>query len=140
MEKIKLLIVEDDQSIAALYNKYLPDDIFEKILIASGEAALKIYQNKRPDVMILDMILPGISGGEVLHTIRETHADADLPVIVSTAVSRERDVQDFVHMGIQGYIIKPFNNKELCEKVLEGYGRTNPGRAEAALKLLHERM
>ena len=71
MERIETLIVEDDKDIVQLYQTFLPDTVFHKIMVASGATALKLYEKAKPDIIILDVMIPQISGLKVLEEIRK---------------------------------------------------------------------
>ena len=139
MDKIKVLIVEDDISIAELYDKYLPEEIFEKVMIASGEAALKIYRKFTPDLIVLDIILPGMSGQKVLEEIREKCGDNKTAIVMATSISKESYVQECLKHHIQGYILKPFINVELCYDILKCFERMYPEWAGEAIKKTQNR-
>ena len=138
MEKLKILIVEDDRVILRLYDKFLVDDVFDKQLTANGEEAMKIYHAWEPDIILLDIMLPVMDGHEVLKEIRHTFEDTETPIIMSTSSSEKDEVLSCAKLGIQGYILKPFKPQEIPCKILEYYGKANPERAKAAMALLEK--
>lgn len=131
-DKLKILIVEDSKSVLALYNAGLADAVFDKRLVADGSEALKVYDSWQPDIIILDIVLPGMSGYAVLKEIREEIEDKTTTIIMATSMSSKDDITDCMKLGIQGYIIKPFKYKEVTDKVLQYYQSVNPERVRTA--------
>ena len=140
MEKLKILIVEDDKTYLDIYDEFLVNDVFEKRLITNGREGLETYKSWKPDIIVLDIMLPLMSGYMVLKKIREKNRDWKTTVIMSTSKSDQSDVTDCVKLGIQGYIVKPFKPKEITGKILEYYGQAKPERAKAAQELLNKIM
>jgi DNA-binding response OmpR family regulator len=122
--QLKVLIAEDKGDIRALYQKALPDEGFEKIWAADGEEALALYEKHRPDVVLLDIMMPAKSGYQVLKEIRRDFKDDQTAVIMATALSGEEDVRDCLTLGIQGYIVKPFDRKTLADKIRAYYDQS----------------
>jgi DNA-binding response OmpR family regulator len=118
MKKLKILIAEDDRNLRMLYEAGLSEEIFEIRTVDSGQAALKVGKNWQPDIFLLDIMLPGLSGFQVLKTIREVWKDRDTTVIMATALSSKDDVVNCIKIGIQGYIVKPFDPQEVEQKIL----------------------
>jgi len=131
MNKLRILIVEDDQSLLALYDVALPDDRFEKDTAIDGLAALEKYKSWQPDIIILDILLPGMSGYSVLKEIREINEDESTAIIMSSSVDNSEKISYCESCGIQGYIVKPFDYKTLAGEILEYYrdfsGKAGPG-------------
>lgn len=117
-KKIKILIVEDDESLLNLYDIALGDERFEKHTATNGLAAVREYASWRPDIIILDILMPKMLGYSVLKEIRELHGDNKTTIIVSSSVDTEADIQYCKEQGIQGYIIKPFDHKTLASEIL----------------------
>ncbi|MFP5213128.1 MAG: response regulator transcription factor [Acidobacteriota bacterium] len=122
-ERIKILLVDDDRSIRGLYNLGLPDEEFEKQFASNGKEALQTYATWHPDIVLLDIMLPELSGYSVLKTIRKANQDKLTSIIMATSISGKDDVLDCLKLGIQGYIVKPFKHTEIKEKVLEYFKR-----------------
>ena len=133
--KIKILIVEDSANINLLYNRGLPDVIFEKRFAQNGRDALTIYQEWGPDIIVLDVMLPVVSGYAVLKKIRQTVGDLLTTIIMSTSLSKKDDVTTMMKQGIQGYIVKPFSIRDIGGRILRYYEKVEPERASAALVL-----
>ena len=131
-EKLKTLIIEDSKPIQVIYNAGLSDSVFEKRFEIDGNEALETYNTWQPDIIVLDIMIPGMSGYSLLKEIREEKKDAKTAVIVASSLSERDTVVDILKLGVQGYLVKPFTHKEIAHKVLECYKKINPERAEAA--------
>lgn len=138
MDKLKILIAEDDKDLLALYQKALPDHIFEKRLANDGKAAMDIYEQWRPDIVVLDILMPKKKGDTVLIEIREVVKDRNTTVIISTSIDDIDEVKKCERYGIQGYIVKPFNYKRIAYEVLDYFEKTDPERAKRAKAQLLE--
>ena len=121
MDKLKTLIVDDDKSIQRLYDKALPEESYLKRFIDNGIEAIEIYQDFKPEIIILDIYMPDMTGYSVLKKIREEFEDRTTTIIMSTNVSDQESIKGCMELGIQGYIIKPFNFKEVGTKVMQYY-------------------
>lgn len=111
MAKQKILIVDDDAHIAELISLYLIKECFETKTVEDGESALLAFHSFHPDLILLDLMLPGLSGEDVLPHIR------NIPVIV---LSAKADVQDKVSLllgGASDYLTKPFHTEELLARI-----------------------
>ena len=120
MGKLKTLIAEDAKTFHVFYNKELDDAIFEKRFTVNGEEALAVYDEWRPDLILLDLQMPVMTGLQALETIRKVRNDRETTIVMATGMSEKADILACVKLGIQGYIMKPFN-KELPKTVLEHY-------------------
>lgn len=112
--KQKILIVDDDQNIADLISLYLTKEMFEPLIVNDGEAALKEFERFKPDLIILDLMLPGIDGYQVCREIR-THSNT--PIIMLSAKGEVFDKVLGLELGADDYMEKPFDNKELVARV-----------------------
>lgn len=117
--KLSILIVEDHREMMQILGKYLSDCGFQIENADSGETALKQYKEKQPDLMLLDVMLPGISGIDVTREIRSNGnlLDKYVPIIMLTAKSEVKDVVDGLSVGADDYIIKPFQFDELLARI-----------------------
>lgn len=122
MEKLKLLLVDDSKVVIQLYKEGLSSELYDKKFAVNGEEALTIYKAWAPDLILLDIVMPAMSGFVVLKTIRdmEKKSGRNTPIVMATALSDKSDIVDCLRVGIQGYIVKPFKPEELAAK-LEGY-------------------
>lgn len=128
-EKQKILIVDDDENIAELIGLYLNKECFETRLVFDGEEALQAVQEFTPDLILLDIMLPGIDGYEVLREIRRT---SSLPVIMLSAKGETFDRVLGLELGADDYIMKPFDSKEMVARVKAVLRRTSREPAPAS--------
>ena len=112
--KQKILIVDDDANIAELISLYLTKECFETKIVEDGEEALKEFQAFNPDLILLDLMLPGIDGYEVCREIRKT---SSTPIIMLSAKGEIFDKVLGLELGADDYMIKPFDSKELVARV-----------------------
>ena len=106
--KQKILIVDDDNNIAELISLYLTKECFETRIVNDGEQALKEFSVFQPDLILLDLMLPGIDGYQVCREIRHT---SDVPIIMLSAKGETFDKVLGLELGADDYIIKPFDTK-----------------------------
>ena len=114
VSKQKILIVDDDNNIAELIALYLTKECFETKIVNDGEEALKEFASFHPDLIILDLMLPGIDGYQVCREIRHT---SDVPIIMLSAKGETFDKVLGLELGADDYMIKPFDSKELVARV-----------------------
>jgi DNA-binding response OmpR family regulator len=138
MVKIKILVVEDDQHTLQLYDRGLFNQIFDKKMVTSGKEALVVYDEWHPDIILLDIYLPEMTGYQVLKVIRNNIEDSKTTIVMATALSGTEDVMSCLKLGVEGYIVKPFPFRELAAKVLGYYAKKEPERAQKALSLCTE--
>ena len=112
--KQKILIVDDDNNIAELISLYLTKECFETRIVNDGEQALKDFASFQPDLILLDLMLPGIDGYQVCREIRHS---SDVPIIMLSAKGETFDKVLGLELGADDYIIKPFDTKELVARV-----------------------
>jgi DNA-binding response OmpR family regulator len=110
----KVLVVDDEVKIARLVRDYLTEAGFEVTLAANGPAALAAARSQRPDLVILDLGLPGMDGYDVTRSIR---AQSSIPIIMLTARSEETDRIVGLELGADDYVVKPFSPRELVARV-----------------------
>ena len=113
-EKQRILIVDDDENIAELISLYLMKECYETKIVNDGEAALKIFPDFRPNLILLDLMLPGIDGYQVC---RELRTISQVPIIVLSAKGEIFDKVLGLELGADDYMIKPFDSKELVARV-----------------------
>lgn len=114
MEKHTILVVEDEPKIAEAVEAYLSKNGYDTLVAADGKQALLLYENHHPDMVILDLMLPIISGEEICKTIRER---SRIPIIMLTAKASEDNKIDGLNMGADDYLTKPFSPRELVARV-----------------------
>ena len=113
-DKQKILIVDDDNNIAELISLYLVKECYDTLIVNDGESALEKIPEFRPDLMLLDIMLPGIDGYEVCRRVRTT---SELPIIMLSAKGETFDKVLGLQLGADEYIEKPFDSKEMVARV-----------------------
>lgn len=121
-EKQRVMIVDDDPSIAELISLYLIKECFDTRIVNDGEEALKVFDEYEPDIVLLDLMLPGMDGYQVCRQIRQK---SDTPVIMLSAKGEVFDKVLGLELGADDYIIKPFDSKELVARVKAVLRRCN---------------
>jgi two-component system phosphate regulon response regulator PhoB len=112
-----LLVADDDEDILTLVQLRLSRSGYEVVVARDGEEALRLAQERHPDLAVLDWMMPKASGLEVLRAIRAGSETADIPVVLLTARASEADVQEGLDAGADDYIAKPFSPQELASRV-----------------------
>jgi len=112
-----ILVVDDEHDISALVAYHLARDGYRVRTAADGEEALRAIEREPPDLVVLDLMLPGMTGLEILTELRRRKETCDLPVILLTARGEERDRVDGLRTGADDYISKPFSPQELVLRV-----------------------
>ena len=129
MSKFKILIIEDDKDITELVAYNLEREGFSVISVTSGEEALNHLSKDLPNLIILDLMLPGIDGLETCRLIKQETQFQNIPIIMLTAKSEESDVVVGLQLGADDYITKPFSPKVLLARIKavlrRGSGRTS---------------
>ena len=120
-DKQKILIVDDDENIAELISLYLTKECFDTCMVYNGEDALLKFHTFSPDLILLDLMLPGIDG---YHVCREIRREAATPIIMLSAKGEVFDKVLGLELGADDYIIKPFDSKELVARVKAVLRRT----------------
>jgi DNA-binding response OmpR family regulator len=125
--KQKILIVDDDNNIAELISLYLTKECFDTRIVNDGEEALRAFEQYAPNLILLDLMLPGIDGYQVC---REVRAKANVPIIMLSAKGEIFDKVLGLELGADDYIMKPFDSKELVARVKAVLRRYQPAREE----------
>jgi phosphate regulon transcriptional regulator PhoB len=112
-----ILVVEDEADIRKLVQYNLAQERYKVIEAEDGEQALKVLQRVRPNLVILDLMLPGMSGLEVCKLLRERQETAQLPILMLTAKAGEADKVVGLEMGADDYLAKPFSPREMVARV-----------------------
>ena len=121
--KQKILIVDDDTNIAELISLYLTKECFETRMVEDGEEAIKAFEEFQPNLILLDLMLPGIDGYEVCRAVRKT---SSVPIIMLSAKGEIFDKVLGLELGADDYMIKPFDSKELVARVKAVLRRFQP--------------
>jgi DNA-binding response OmpR family regulator len=120
------LVVEDEPSIAEVVSLYLRRAGYQVQVLADGSAALASMERQMPDLLILDIMLPGLDGLELTRWLRDR---SDVPIIMLTARRAETDRIAGLEMGADDYVVKPFSPQELVSRVRAVLRRTRPSGA-----------
>ena len=128
--KSRILVVEDDPAIAFGLQKNLKFEGYEVLVANDGESGLRMAVDDRPDLIILDIMLPKVNGFEICEVLRKQKID--VPVIFLSAKSRETDKIFGLDMGGDDYITKPFSVRELLSRVKTVLRRVKPDEPEVA--------
>ena len=126
--KQKILIVDDDNNIAELISLYLTKECYDTKIVNDGEQALIAFEHYKPNMLLLDLMLPGIDGYQVC---REIRAKSDVPIIMLSAKGEVFDKVLGLELGADDYILKPFDSKELVARGKAVLRRFQPAKPEA---------
>lgn len=125
--KSKILIVDDDNNIAELISLYLIKECFDTKIVNDGEEALLAFESYQPNLILLDLMLPGIDGYQVC---REVRAKSNVPIIMLSAKGEIFDKVLGLELGADDYMMKPFDSKELVARVKAVLRRYQPVKVE----------
>lgn len=117
MAKEQILVVEDDEDIAELLKYNLTREGYKVSCVTSGEESLKEVKANLPDLILLDLMLPGLDGLEVCRLLKRDAKTAHIPIIMVTAKGEEADIVTGLELGADDYITKPFSPKVLLARV-----------------------
>ncbi len=123
--KQKILIVDDDENIAELIELYLTKECFDTKIVNDGESALSVYETYEPNLILLDLMLPGIDGYQVCREIRSKNPT---PIIMLSAKGEVFDKVLGLELGADDYMEKPFDSKELVARVKAVLRRAQPAK------------
>ena len=119
MEKRKLLLVEDEEDLAAMVSFRLRAAGYEVAVAYDGEEALEKVKTERPDLIILDLMIPKIDGYQVCDRLKKDPAFSKIPILIFTAKAQQKDIERGKRAGADDYLIKPFQPQDLLEKIRE---------------------
>lgn len=117
----KILVVDDEQKMVKLVRTYLEGAGFRVVTAFDGQEALTLFRHEQPDLIVLDLMLPGIDGLDVARAVRRT---SEVPIIMLTARAEEIDRLIGLELGADDYVIKPFSPRELVARVRTVLRRT----------------
>ena len=117
----RVLVVDDNEDIRNLISIILTGESYEVLAVESGTKALEIYSEFKPDLILLDIMMPEISGFDVLEQIRDIRSAKlnSVPIVMITAKSLTDDIDKAIKLGATSYIVKPFRAESLKQKVIE---------------------
>jgi DNA-binding response OmpR family regulator len=130
MPKTTLLVIEDDPDIVELLRYNLEREGFRVLVATDGEHGLADATKQQPDLVLLDLMLPGLDGLEVCRRLRTHDATRGIPVLILTAKGEETDVVIGLEMGADDYLTKPFSPRELLARVRALLRRAQRGAEE----------
>lgn len=128
--KQKILIVDDDVNIAELISLYLTKECFDTLMVHDGDEAISSFSTYEPNLILLDLMLPGIDGYEVCREIRKT---SSVPIIMLSAKGEIFDKVLGLELGADDYMIKPFDSKELVARVKAVLRRFHPSVSQSQM-------
>ena len=134
MSKRKILVVDDDPTMVKLINVNLKLNNYSVVEATSGEQALDVLGKEPLDLVVLDIMMPGVDGWEVLKRIRGDNETKEMPVILVTAKTQDSDVIRGLELGADEYVIKPFNPLLLVEVIKMVLDRSYDERLERRKK------
>lgn len=112
--KLRVLVVDDDAALSEMLGIVLRGDGIDPVFCADGALAVDVFRQAKPDVVLLDVMLPGLGGGEIARQIR---AESDIPIIMLTARTETSHVVEGLESGADDYVTKPFKPRELLARV-----------------------
>ncbi len=127
---LEVLLIEDESSYAVAVEAALGQEGMAVSSVVDGRSGLARFRESRPDVVLLDLMLPGMPGLDVLRNIRR---DSDVPVIVLSAKDREADVVTALELGADDYLTKPYSLRELTARIRAAIRRNHPADQEQAV-------
>ena len=128
-----MLVADDEARIRDIVRGYLEAEGFDVLSAGDGEEALRLARERKPDVVVLDVMMPGLDGVEVLRRLR---SESDVYVIMLTARSDEVDKLVGLSVGADDYVTKPFSPRELVARIRAGLRRTRVTEVSAASECL----
>ena len=143
MARETILVVEDDENIQQLVGYNLAKAGFHVLYADNGEQALNVIKREKPELIVLDLMLPGLSGFEICKLVRKDPKTKSLPIVMLTAKSEEDDMAAGLDLGADDYITKPFSPKILISRIKaalrrkEGLGEEGGGSKKAGPLTIH---
>ena len=114
-----ILIADDEEPLRRLVQTTLESAEVRILQAADGEAALELARRERPDLIVLDVMMPRRTGLEVARALRQDPATATFPILMLTGLGQEKDREEVLALGVSGYLVKPFSPLELMKRVQE---------------------
>ena len=136
MRKTAILIADDDPQVVELVQAYLEREGFAVVVAADGESALERVARERPDLVVLDIMLPKLDGWAVCRRLREDPATRTIPIVMLTSRGEEMDRVLGLELGADDYVTKPFSPRELVARIKAVLRRTGDGKLSGDQKVL----
>lgn len=124
---MKILIAEDSATVRRLVTGRLAADGYQVVEAADGAQALHLARQERPDLIVLDKVMPACDGFEVVRTLRESPQTRAIPIVMLTEQAGEDDVLSGLSLGVEEYMPKPFSPRELSARVQRVLARAGHG-------------
>jgi len=122
----KILFIEDESALQKTFGEILRQEGYEMISALDGETGLRLAKSEKPDLILLDLILPKMPGFDVLKKIKEDNETKDIPVIVLTNLEDIKDVDRAIELGATTYLVKAkYSLEEIVEKIKNALGESN---------------
>jgi len=137
MEKLTILVVDDEENILELVQYNLKREGYGVLRAGTGEGGLAIAESMLPDLVVLDLMLPGLDGLEVCKRLKGSRRTEHIPIIMLTAKGEETDIVTGLELGADDYITKPFSPKELVARIRAVLRRKEPQEAEGKSVNVH---
>jgi len=135
-----IVVIEDEEDIRELIRYNLDKAGYRVLAAHSGEDGLELVVNSMPDLIVLDLMLPGIDGLEVCRQLKKEPKTKDIPIVMVTARGEEPDVVSGLELGAEDYVSKPFSPKVLAARVRTVLRRSQAGEADPQAILRHEQL
>lgn len=113
----KVLIVDDEPGVVKMVRYLLEKNSFTVVSANEGEAGVKLAIEEKPDLILMDIMMPVIDGNEATRRLKENEVTKQIPVIMLSALGQEGDVAKSLELGAMDYIVKPFHPQELMDRV-----------------------
>jgi DNA-binding response OmpR family regulator len=130
--KQRILLVDDEPSIVKMVGKRLEVEGFDVLIAMDGQEAVKLAQTEKPDLMILDLMLPKLNGYEVCSLLKQDERYKKIPIIMFSAKAQEKDEKLGIECGADAYIRKPFKAQELLDQIRTLLKAVSPDNAAQA--------
>lgn len=135
MAKTKIALIEDDEILSKVIYEELRDVDFDVLRAFDGEEGLKLVRSKKPDLVLLDIILPKKGGFEVLEELKKSPDTRDIPVIILTMIGKDEDIKKGLRLGANDYIVKSQHAiAEVVEKIKDFFGKEQYPEAKQSQK------
>ena len=122
----KILFIEDESALQKTFGEILRQEGYEMISALDGETGLRLAKSEKPDLILLDLILPKMPGFDVLKKLKEDNETKDIPVIVLTNLEDIKDVDRAIELGATTYLVKAqYSLEEIVEKIKNALGESN---------------
>ncbi|MCG8685499.1 MAG: response regulator transcription factor [Desulfobacterales bacterium] len=138
MSKETILIVDDEEDILELIKFNLKSEGYNILQAMTGEEAIKIAKQSAPDLMVLDLMLPGIDGLEVTRYLKNNDTTSEIPIVMLTAKGEESDIVTGLELGANDYMSKPFSPRELTARIRAILRRRAKNSTEAPVRVRQE--